>query len=275
VAAPAGRVRSAANPRIVGAAGRALTEQLRVASFNIRTSNGRDGRDRWRRRRAACIAAIHGFSADIVGLQEVRPDQLEDLRHAFPRAPIVGAGRDEDGGGEHANILVPSGRWHVESNETRWLSPEPSRPGSRGWDAELPRVVTLARLRCGTTRLGVANTHFDHRGAAAREGSAALIADWLDQERELPWVVLGDLNDVPDSPPLRVLADAKYTDALRPDAGGTEHAFTGATDRTRIDYVLAGPGVRVAAAWISHDRPQGRLPSDHWPVLADLVVDGP
>ena len=84
--------------------------------------------------------------------------------------------------------------------------------------------------------------------------------------------MLGDLNEQPGSAPLRLLADAGYTDALPKDAGGTEHAFTGATDRTRIDFVLAGPGVRVSAAWISHDRPQGRLPSDHWPVLADLVV---
>jgi endonuclease/exonuclease/phosphatase family metal-dependent hydrolase len=249
-----------------------LAEQLRVASFNIRTSRGRDGSNQWRRRREACLAAISDLSADVVGLQEVRPDQLDDLHRAFPAATIVGAGRDADGGGEHASVLVPAGSWAVESSETRWLSPTPTRPGSRGWDAGLPRVVTLVRLRRDAARLGVVNTHFDHQGTVARERSAGLIAEWLGQERELPWVVLGDLNEQPGSARLRLLADAGYTDALPKDAGGTEHAFTGATDRTRIDYVLTGPGIRVSAAWISHDRPQGRLPSDHWPVLADLVV---
>lgn len=249
-----------------------MAEQLRVASFNIRTSRAPDRADRWKHRRDACIDAIRGFSADILGLQEVRPDQLDDLRDAFPGATIVGAGRDSDGGGEHASVLVKAGGWTVESSETRWLSATPTRPGSRGWDAELPRVVTLVRLRHAATPVGVANTHFDHRGTEARERSAALIAEWLGQERDRPWIVLGDLNAVPGSPPLRVLAEAGYTDALPPDAGGTEHAFTGATDRTRIDYVLAGPGIEVAAAWIGHDRPRGRLPSDHWPVLADLVV---
>jgi endonuclease/exonuclease/phosphatase family metal-dependent hydrolase len=249
-----------------------LAEQLRVASFNIRTSRGRDGGDRWRRRRDVCVAAIRGLSADVAGLQEVRPDQLTDLQRAFPAATFLGAGRDADRRGEHASVLVAPGPWTVESSETRWLSSTPSRPGSRGWDADLPRVVTLVRLRRGTVRLGVANTHFDHRGLIARERSAALIADWLEEEGELPWVVLGDLNAVPGSPPLRLLAEAGYTDALTPDAGGTEHSFTGATDRTRIDYVLTGPGVQVSAAWISHDRPSGKMPSDHWPVLADLVV---
>ncbi|MDT4914804.1 MAG: hypothetical protein QOC66_3932 [Pseudonocardiales bacterium] len=249
-----------------------MTERVRVASFNIRTSRGRDGRDRWARRRDACLDLIRSFSADIVGLQEVRPNQLEDLHRAFPGATIVGAGRDANGGGEHASILVSASEWLVESSETRWLSPSPASPGSVGWDAARTRVVTLARLRRGATVLGVANTHFDHRGAVARIRSAGLITEWLGQERDRPWVVLGDLNAVPDSPPLRWLADAGFSDPVAPDAGGTEHAFTGATDRTRIDYVLAGHGVRVSTAWISHDRPHGRLPSDHWPVLADLVV---
>jgi len=255
------------------AAGRTLAEQLRVASFNIRTSRARDGANGWRRRRDVCLTAIREFSADVVGLQEVRPDQLADLRRAFPAATIVGAGRDADGGGEHASVLVAPGGWHVESSETRWLSPSPTHAGSQGWDAGLPRVVTLVRLRRGAASLGVANTHFDHQGALARERSAGLIAGWLNHEPERPWVVLGDLNEVPGSPPLRMLTDAGYTDVLPPDAGGTEHAFTGATDRSRIDYVLIGPGIDVSAAWISHHRPQARLPSDHWPVLADLLVD--
>ncbi|PZS30307.1 MAG: endonuclease/exonuclease/phosphatase [Pseudonocardiales bacterium] len=247
--------------------------RLRVASFNIRTSRGRDGRNRWQRRRETCIETIRAFSADIVGLQEVRPDQLDDLRKAFLHATILGAGRDVDGGGEHASVLVAPGEWTVESSETRWLSETPTRPGSRGWDAGLPRVATLAWLRCGATRVGVANTHFDHQGPAARERSGELIATWLDENRDRPWIVLGDLNDVPGSPPLRLLAAAGYTDALPAQAGGTEHSFSGATDRSRIDYILIGPGVRVAAAWIGHERLRGRLPSDHWPVLADLVLD--
>jgi endonuclease/exonuclease/phosphatase family metal-dependent hydrolase len=249
-----------------------VPERLRVASFNIRTSRGRDGRNRWWWRRHSCLAAIRELSADVIGLQEVRPTQLADLHRAFPGAAIVGAGRDAGGGGEHASVLVENTAWTVESSETRWLSPTPTRPGSRGWDAKLTRVVTLARLRRGTTTLGVANTHFDF-GPVSRANSAALIVETLSGESDRPWVVLGDLNSVPDSRPLQVLADAGYVDPFPSDAGGTEHGFTGATDRTRIDYVLAGPGIRVEDAWISHDRPQGRLPSDHWPVVADIVID--
>ena len=248
-----------------------MVERLRVASFNIRTSNGQDGRNRWWWRRRACAAGIRGFEADVVGLQEVRPLQLAYLRRALPGYAFVGRGRDRDGGGEHASVLVGPG-WTVQSHETRWLSERPDVPGSIGWDAGLTRIATLVRLQRGATRLGIANAHFDSRGRQAREHSAVLLAEWLHAEADRPWLVLGDLNAQPRSVPLRTLTAAGFADPLPPDAGGTEHGFTGATDRTRIDYVLAGPGVQVTSAWIEHPRPHGRLPSDHWPVLADVEV---
>jgi endonuclease/exonuclease/phosphatase family metal-dependent hydrolase len=250
-----------------------MAAALRVASFNIRNSRGQDGRNMWWLRRRACVAAIRELAADVVGLQEVRPIQLGYLRRRFPGAAVLGAGRDRRGGGEHASVLLPSGAWTVESSETRWLSPTPDRPGSRGWDAGHPRVVTLARLRRGDTRVGVANTHFDAQGRAAQLHSARLLASWLAAEPDQPWVIVGDLNAQPGSAPLRALTDAGYADALAGTTGGTEHGFTGAVDRTRIDHILLGPGVGLVRGWISYERPGGRLPSDHWPVVADVVVE--
>jgi endonuclease/exonuclease/phosphatase family metal-dependent hydrolase len=250
-----------------------MSERLRIASFNIRSVHGRDGRHHWFLRRRACVAAIRVLQADVVGLQEVRPGQLRYLRRALACAQLVGAGRDADGGGEHAAVLVDSRAWALESADTRWLSATPDVPGSRGWDAGLPRVATLVRLRRGTVRLGVANTHFDDRGGVARDGSAGLLLRWLSAESDRRWVVVGDLNADPGSAPVRRLLAAGYRDALADVQGGTEHGFTGALDRRRIDHILVGPGVTVESAEIRHDRPGGRLPSDHWPVLANLVVD--
>ncbi|WP_375498252.1 endonuclease/exonuclease/phosphatase family protein [uncultured Jatrophihabitans sp.] len=250
-----------------------MSVQVRIASFNIRTSAGRDGWNRWWFRRPACLDAIRGVSADIVGLQEVRPGQLRGVRRAFSTWTVAGDGRDADGGGERAAVLVAPDGWVVESSETRWLSETPDVAASIGWDASHPRVVTLARLRHEATVLGVANTHFDHRGPKSRRESALLLAGWLAAENDRPWVITGDLNAVPTSAPLQALHAAGWTDTLPVDAGGTEHAFTGAHDRKRIDYVLTGPGVHAASAWIGHDRPRGRLPSDHWPVIADVIID--
>lgn len=249
-----------------------MTTPVRVASFNIRSSTGLDGRHHWLLRRRSCIDAIAALQADVVGLQEVRPGQLRYLRRRFPAATLLGDGRDAGGGGEHATVVVADGPWSVESSETRWLSEHPSRPGSIGWDAVLPRVATFVRLRNGRHRIGVVDTHFDHRGVVARRESAALVIRWLTAEPDRPWIVVGDLNAAPSSPPVTIFGAAGYRDALERVVGGTAHAFTGAHDGARIDHVLVGPGVAVGDAAIRHDRPRGRLPSDHWPVVADLLV---
>ncbi|HEU4946884.1 MAG TPA: endonuclease/exonuclease/phosphatase family protein [Kribbella sp.] len=249
-----------------------MTLQLRVATFNIRNSSADDGADSWPSRRDITVAAIEALDADVVGLQEVLPDQLAYLRLRFPSYELVGVGRDDGAeAGEHSTVLVRPGAWAVESHETRWLSAEPDRPGSVGWDADLPRIATLVRLRhADGTRIGVVNTHFDHVGDIARVESSRLLDQWLTAEPDRPWVLLGDLNAIPGSQTLRALTSTGWRDAVPPTAGGTEHSFTGATDRDRIDHILVGKAWQVAKAWIAHNRPDARLPSDHWPVVADL-----
>ena len=54
----------------------------------------------------------------------------------------------------------------------------------------------------------------------------------------------------------------------------THHAWDGTADGTRIDHVLVDGAWQVLAARIDRTRPGGRLPSDHWPVVADVAVRG-
>lgn len=251
-----------------------MTTPLRVASFNIRTSRGADGWNSWPLRRRRALAVIRRLDADVTGLQEVRPDQLAYLTRVLPDRTLVGDGRDADGGGEHALVAVRS-PWRIGASRTRWLSDEPDRPGSKGWDAGLPRVATAVELSHGPARVAVVNTHLDHQGARARVEGVRLIVDWL-SALPIPGVVLGDLNEVPDSDVTRVLTDAGYVDALPPDAGGTEHSFTGARDRKRIDHIFVAPSITVRRGWVDYGPAatpsRRRLPSDHWPVVADLEL---
>lgn len=218
------------------------------------------------------MAAIELLDADVVGLQEVLPDQLGYLRLQFPKYEIVGVGRDDgQSAGEHASIMVRTGDWRIDRFETRWLSDDPGTPGSVGWDADLTRVATLVwlRHRNGTT-VGVLNTHYDHAGEVAQLQSSRLVAKWV--AGDLPWIVMGDLNATPDSPPLKALTDAGLRYAVPIEAGGSWHDFTGAEDDDRIDHILVGPAWTVVEGAVSHFRPNGRLPSDHWPVMATLSL---
>lgn len=53
---------------------------IRVATYNIRTSLGMDGRHVWWLRRHRLIAVLRSLLLDLVALQEVRPVQLRWLR---------------------------------------------------------------------------------------------------------------------------------------------------------------------------------------------------
>jgi endonuclease/exonuclease/phosphatase family metal-dependent hydrolase len=170
-------------------------------------------------------------------------------------------------------------RLRLVATATRWFSDTPDAPGSMSWGNPLPRIVTLCRFRhpASGLRFGVAGVHWDGASAVSRLRSAEALLGWL--RDGLPWVVLGDLNATPDDPSVAALLQAGLKDALaglpaRGDGAGTHHAWDGARDGTRIDHVLVSRDWAVQASGIAHDRPGGRLPSDHWPVWADLRLDG-
>jgi endonuclease/exonuclease/phosphatase family metal-dependent hydrolase len=81
-----------------------------------------------------------------------------------------------------------------------------------------------------------------------------------------PVLLGGDLNEGPDEPAARWIAD-RYWDVAR-DAGPTFPAWE---PRARIDYLFVSEGVRVERAWAGGERFAGL--SDHLPVLADLELD--
>lgn len=250
-------------------AGDPVTTGLRVATWNVRNGWAFDGWDSWPLRRRAARTTLATIDADVIGLQEAHGWQLRSLRRALPEHVAVGEGRDGGGRGERCALLVgPSLR--VVRHRTLWCSSTPAVPGSRLPGATHPRVVTLAELevRGRGDHVGVAVVHLDQRHEANRLRSSDLLLGWL--EAALPWVVLGDLNAHPGSPPLRRLEAGGLASVLPEGAGGTFHGFTGRTDGSRIDHVLVRGPWEVAGAQILHLRPGGRLPSDHWPVVADL-----
>lgn len=87
---------------------------------------------------------------------------------------------------------------------------------------------------------------------------------------DLPVVVCGDMNLPPTSTPYRMLA-ARLTDAFAATRFGFGLTYLARrrVPAWRIDYVWCGNGVRPVSA-----RTGGPGPSDHRPVVADLLVGG-
>ena len=254
---------------------------LRVASFNVRSLFGRDGLNSWPLRAGACAAAIAGLEADIVGLQEVRLLQERGLARRLPGYAGAGAGRDDGyGRGERCTVVYRPSRLTLDAWTVRWFSDTPTVPGTRSWGNPITRIVTLCRFTDKVTgdRLGVANAHWDGASASSRLRSAEALLAWLDPS--LPWLVVGDLNATTGDPAVERLLAGGLRDPLaglgeRGPQAATHHAWDGSTDGTRIDFVLVDGLWDVLGARIDHTRPGGRLPSDHWPVVADVALRTP
>jgi endonuclease/exonuclease/phosphatase family metal-dependent hydrolase len=266
------------------AAWAAPPQALRLMTYNIRLDVASDGANAWIHRRAWIAAQVLWLRPDIFGMQEVKPNQKADLIADLPQYRLFGEGRDGKGAGEASPIGFDAQRFDFLEGATFWLSPTPDQP-SRAWDAAFPRVVTWVRLRLRDSRQSVLaiNTHWDHIGILARRQSAAQMVRWIagNARRCEPVLVFGDFNSEMDSEQMRILTrgpptlrDARAASKSRPfGPAGTFNDFKPMPEGARaIDHILLGSGIEVDRYAVFSQIIDGRVPSDHFPVLADLEL---
>jgi endonuclease/exonuclease/phosphatase family metal-dependent hydrolase len=263
--------------------------------FNVRFGTADDGPNRWEHRSDLAARAIRRFDPDLLGVQEALRFQADALREALPGYGFAGAGRDDGrDAGEMCGVFFRRGRFERLDGGTFWLSETPDRAGSRGWDADLPRVATCVRLRDlrqrddGTERsLLFLNTHWDYASKRARTESARLIRHTIQSVQPAgPAIVVGDFNGTEDDEPYAQLLRGRgdETDRGRPlidsyravhpqrlASEATFHGFTGGREGSRIDWILHTDDLCTLEADIDPFQEGGRYPSDHFPVTAILM----
>jgi endonuclease/exonuclease/phosphatase family metal-dependent hydrolase len=258
---------------------------LRIMSYNIRFDNPDDGVDAWPNRSHHVAHLIEEvYRPDLIGLQEALLHQLEELNVALEHYSWVGKGRS-DGHieGEFSPIFYNREKYELVQTNTFWLSDTPDIPGSLSWDAAITRIVTWARFRerSNDREFVLFNTHFDHLGTESRKESAKLI---LEHSRRIansaPAFVTGDLNVTEESEAYRMLQDDPY---LKDARYASKNGHVGPTasfnnwielrePESRIDYIFVDSNIDVLSHIIADDRYDGRFPSDHLPVIADIVL---
>jgi endonuclease/exonuclease/phosphatase family metal-dependent hydrolase len=218
---------------------------------------------------------------DVIGVQEARKEQIDDLVARVEGYAWVGVGR----GGivdEYCPIFYERRRFDLREHGTFWLSEQPETP-STGWDGAFPRIATWAKLRDKRTgrEFLMLNTHFDHKGEQARVESARLIIRRVTQLADgAPIILTADLNARPDSDVYRIMTDTLRDASRARGAGhtGPAETYTGWLDRPRsttrpgatLDYILLSPSIGVRWTQTLPSDWGGRQLSDHRAVMADI-----
>ncbi len=263
---------------------------MKVMTFNIRFDNPADDGDLWRERKLKVAATLEFFEVDAAGLQEALIGQIRDLESLLPGHGWLGVGRD-DGveKGEFCPVFFKRSRLLPLGSATFWLSEEPDRPGVPGWNAACPRLVTVVEFRDLATgrEFFFYNTHFDHVSEKARmESARLLIRDIGERTAGRGVIVTGDLNCTASSEAYCLLtggygdAGQALIDARTVADGlpyGSTFTFNEFSQEPRpgwiIDHIFFRNASGVKRWGVISDIWDGRFASDHFPVLAEIVLD--
>ncbi|MCY1031931.1 endonuclease/exonuclease/phosphatase family protein [Corallococcus sp. BB11-1] len=228
---------------------------LRVMTFNIQSGL---------RGLARVADVIRAEAPDVVALQEVDvgstraggEDQVERLSALTGLKYRAHFGTTKLYGGSYGIALLS--RYPLES-----LAQYPL-PTPRGAE---PRTLAHAVVDVDGRAVSVYATHLIRRpfNGAARTRQSVFIANLLAKDSR-PRLLLGDLNDDPDSRPVRLLRRQLQDVAKVTHAGGTgTYPMPLFLPSLRIDYVMAcGAFTPVSSRVLRVGA------SDHYPVVADL-----
>lgn len=258
------------------------SSELRVMTFNIRYANPDDGPDYWDNRREAVVRMVRAVKPDVMGIQEGLAAQVAFLDSALTGYSYTGVGRDDGRtAGEYAAIFYNDSLYAPVAEGHFWLSETPDSAGL-GWDAVCIRIATWIRLKEKATEREflVFNTHFDHIGVVARQESAKLLLNRVQEFGDsIPAVIMGDFNFPTTDPSLAPLVEApafcEARSAARTKPQGdslpavTYRGFGHGEPGELIDHIFCRQFVPATYEIITSGYGVPYL-SDHMPVLAVL-----
>lgn len=267
------------------------SDELNVASVNIRFSNQTDGVNNWSNRKFWLVDFINFFDLDVVGLQEEKNDQISDLRNMLEGYSLIGLASSNQPGYEYNSIVYRPAAVEVLDWGRFWLSETPDEE-SVGWNAIYHRQVTWAKFKQKATDKAFFffNTHFTHIDAPTRAHSARLMKEKIASIAQgAPSVATGDINSWPDSEPYNILTKTADPGAVLLDgrkqverpygANYTGHCFgTCYQDGKIVDYVFVTDKVEVLKYGIVNERridpvtKEEVFLSDHYPVLSTIKL---
>ncbi|MGI6232912.1 MAG: endonuclease/exonuclease/phosphatase family protein [Prevotella sp.] len=253
-----------------------------VMTFNIRLDAPADGINAWDNRKADVVNMLKYYSPDLLGMQEVRPNQLDELGKELSTYAWLGVGRDDGHHkGEHCPIFYKKERFQLLDSGNFSLSTTPEVFGVKGWDASYNRVATWAVLLDKQTgkKLAFVNTHLDNDGRVARAEGIKLVLRMMKRYASgLPLVITGDFNST-EQDVLNILQQDgmvntrdKAKVVYGPNWSFHDFGRLPVAQRQLLDHVYVSPTFSVDRYRVMTDKPDEHYLSDHCPVLVRLIL---
>lgn len=258
------------------------SQNYKVMTYNLRLDVASDGENAWKNRVDFLSKQILFFEPDIMGVQEARPNQMEDLKKILTEYDAVGLGRDGGQKGEHSSIFYNTKKFSVEEVHTFWLSETPDIV-SKAWDAAYPRICTYALFTdiIKNTKIWVFNTHLDHIGSQAQLNGMKQIQQKIAEvnTKNYPVILTGDFNVEPDGELIKRLSElmvntqtaAKLT--FGPSGSFNGFKFNEPVTR-KIDYIFTSNSkkIKVEKYAVLSESIDLKYPSDHFPIYVELRI---
>jgi endonuclease/exonuclease/phosphatase family metal-dependent hydrolase len=255
--------------------------EVRVMSFNIRFASTNQP-NAWIDRRPIMKDCLRKTDPDIIGMQEAVYLQVTDLAEDFPKYDWIGLGRDGGSRDEFMAVFYRKDRFKPLEFDHFWLSDTPDRISSITWGHLNKRMVTWVKFldRKSGQEFYFFNTHFDHKIQEAREKSAVLVRERIAAlNNSLPVILTGDFNaPAGKNKSYSTLTEGGFmTDTWntaktrRNETIGTFNGFEKPKEGgPRIDWILTRNGVSCDSIEIVTFNRDGKYPSDHFPLLAEV-----
>ena len=248
-----------------------------LATYNLRVPCDKPPND-WdsRRDRVRWMIAKHHF--DIFGVQEAIKRQVDDVIKGTTFAKVGGGRDDFKDAGEHSCIFYDTERLELLDGGTFGLSEKPDVPGFRSWGSACPRIASWGKFRDKKSGklFCYYNTHLDHVSELARvNGIKMVVAHASENCGPIPLILTGDFNAYPDSETYEIASKLLRDAAVisKTVHKGPRRTFQHWGHRTRnepIDYIFVSKDVTVLSHVTDGSRAKDGLPSDHYPVFAEL-----
>lgn len=203
-------------------------------------------------------------------MQEALPFQLRSISARLRGYNFTGHGRDGENRGEHCAIFYDQNTLSLKNSITQWYGKAPGQPTILP-GAKKHRIFTKATLELvNKQQIDIYNTHLDEKQNDLREISFQQLVSTINPNT--PTIILGDFNARRNN---KIFSDVNKFGlrfAHDKNIGGTSHGFSRTDAKEAIDHVLISDHFSVVSAQVIRKRKYFMLPSDHWPVTAELML---